>query len=75
MDHSAATDGFRVAYHWRGKGAPVLLIHGSPADHTEYSKVTPLLENTADVIAPDLRGFGRSDKHQAEPAAYSLDQT
>jgi len=73
MDYSASTDGFRVAYRRAGKGSPVLLIHGSPGDHTEYSKVFPLLANVADVTAPDLRGYGRSEKHPATADFYSRD--
>jgi pimeloyl-ACP methyl ester carboxylesterase len=73
MEYSASTDGFRIAYRREGKGGPVLLIHGSPGDHNEYSKVIPLLADSADVIAPDLRGFGKSDKHRSAAEAYSRD--
>jgi pimeloyl-ACP methyl ester carboxylesterase len=34
--------------------------------------VVPLLQGKADVVVPDLRGFGQSDKHLEEPkVAYS----
>jgi dienelactone hydrolase len=54
-------DGFRLAYDRRGRGpgAPVvLLLHGWPGDRTDYREVVPLVSATADVVAPDLRGFG-----------------
>jgi len=66
-----AVDGFRLAYERTGPGtgAPaVLLLHGWPGDRTDYRQVAPLLTDRADVIVPDLRGFGASDKHQADPA-------
>jgi pimeloyl-ACP methyl ester carboxylesterase len=46
----------------------VLLPHGWPGDRTDYREMVPLLSGTADVVVPDLRGFGESDKHPADPA-------
>ncbi len=66
-------DGFRLAYVRRGSGDPVVLLHGWPGDHADWSKVAGLLAASADVVTPDLRGFGESDKHPEEPArAYSV---
>ena len=69
MRQGAAVDGFRLAYERAGPGgAPaVLLLHGWPGDRTDYRDVVPLLSAGADVIVPDLRGFGESDKHPADP--------
>ena len=47
----------------------MLLLHGWPGDRTDYREVAPLVSAAADVIVPDLRGFGESDKHEADPAA------
>jgi pimeloyl-ACP methyl ester carboxylesterase len=47
----------------------VLLLHGWPGDRTDYREVVPLVSAAADVIVPDLRGFGESDKHEADPAS------
>jgi pimeloyl-ACP methyl ester carboxylesterase len=70
---SQAADGFRLAYDRTGDGPPVLALHGWPGDRADWRAVTPLLAGH-EVIAPDLRGFGESDKHQADPAlAYSAD--
>jgi pimeloyl-ACP methyl ester carboxylesterase len=54
-------NGFKKAYSRHGKGAPLVLIHGYPLDHTTWNDVLPLLENDFDVILPDLRGFGESE--------------
>jgi pimeloyl-ACP methyl ester carboxylesterase len=65
-------DGFRLAYERSGSGPAVVLLHGWPGDRTDYRDVVPLLD--AEVVVPDLRGFGGSDKHPADPAArYSAD--
>jgi len=68
---SAATDGLRLAYDRNGQGPPVLLPHGWPGDRGDWREVVPRLEGL-DVVVPDLRGFGESDKHLEDPAtAYS----
>jgi pimeloyl-ACP methyl ester carboxylesterase len=64
-----AVDGFRLAYQRTGQGPAVLLLHGWPGDRTDYREVVPLAAAAADVIVPDLRGFGESDKHPADPAS------
>jgi pimeloyl-ACP methyl ester carboxylesterase len=64
-----AIDGFRLTYDraGQGPGAPaVLLLHGWPGDRTDYRNVVPLVSAAADVVVPDLRGFGESDKHLAD---------
>jgi pimeloyl-ACP methyl ester carboxylesterase len=68
MRQDTAIDGFRLAYDRTGAGPAVLLLHGWPGDRTDYRAVAPLVSEAADVIVPDLRGFGESDKHQADPA-------
>ncbi len=60
----------RIAYVDEGPrdAAPVLLMHGEPSWSYLYRKVIPpLVAKGHRVIAPDLIGFGRSDK----PAARS----
>lgn len=72
MTRSAPVDGFRLSYDRAGAGPPVVLLHGWPGDRHDYRHVVPLLTGSADVITPDLRGFGESDKHERPPAeAYS----
>ena len=68
MRSEAAIDGFRLAYERTGSGPAVLLLHGWPGDRTDYRAVVPSVSQAADVIVPDLRGFGESDKHAADPA-------
>jgi 3-oxoadipate enol-lactonase len=50
----------QLAYERRGKGTPLVLLHGYPLDHHLWDDVVPLLEDTFDIILPDLRGFGNS---------------
>ncbi len=67
MLRSSPVDGFRLAYEREGTGHPVVLLHGWPGDHADYRQVTALLGDRAQVIVPDLRGFGASDKRREDP--------
>jgi pimeloyl-ACP methyl ester carboxylesterase len=72
MQRSAPVDGFSLAYERAGSGPPVVLLHGWPGDRTDYEAVVLLLAPDFEVVVPDLRGFGASDKHPEPPAeAYS----
>jgi len=56
--------GVRLAVYTAGPedGAPILLIHGWPEIAYSWSLIMPLLAKAGyRVMAPDLRGFGRSD--------------
>jgi pimeloyl-ACP methyl ester carboxylesterase len=68
VPRGAPVDGFRLAYDRAGAGPPVVLLHGWPGSRQDYRDVVPLLTGAADVVVPDLRGFGDSDRHD-EPAA------
>lgn len=60
-----AVDGLRMAYIDEGPadGPTVLLLHGEPAWSYLYRRMIPLLvAGGYRCIAPDLIGFGRSDK-------------
>ncbi|MDQ4067881.1 MAG: alpha/beta hydrolase [Actinomycetota bacterium] len=54
-------------------GRPVLLVHGFTADKGEVAEVmAPLAARGWHVVAPDLRGHGRSD-HPTPARAYSFE--
>jgi pimeloyl-ACP methyl ester carboxylesterase len=74
MPRSAPVDRFSLAYDRLGSGPPVVLLHGWPGDRTDFRELAPLLAADWDVVVPDLRGFGESDKHLEPPAeTYSGD--
>jgi len=54
--------GSQMAYHERGEGAPVLLLHGNPTSSYLWRNVIPELEGRGRLIAPDLIGMGDSAK-------------
>ena len=59
-----------LAYVRRGKGTPLVLLHGFPLDHHLWDNVSSLLEDKFDLILPDLRGFGESTTVNSP---YSMD--
>jgi pimeloyl-ACP methyl ester carboxylesterase len=65
-------DGVTLAVLDEGEGAPVLLLHGFPdSSHLWRHQVAALVEAGMRAVAPDLRGFGESDKPEAVEA-YAL---
>ncbi len=56
-------DGMKMHYVDEGHGDLVLLLHGEPSWSYLYRKMIPIfVKNGFRVIAPDLIGFGKSDK-------------
>jgi pimeloyl-ACP methyl ester carboxylesterase len=45
----------------QGQGMPVLLVHGFPLDHSMWAGQIAGLSDGCRIIAPDMRGFGKSD--------------
>jgi pimeloyl-ACP methyl ester carboxylesterase len=65
--------GFRLAYDRHGRaGAPaVVLLHGWPGGRHDHDAVAAALAGDADVIVPDLRGFGETAGPEDAPdSAY-----
>ena len=67
-------DGLRLAHLDVGDGMPVLMLHGEPSWSFLWRKVIPPVRDAGyRVVAPDLPGFGRSDK-PVDLAWYSYDR-
>ena len=71
-----SVDGLRMAYIDEGPedAHPVVLLHGEPSWSYLYRRMIPtLLDAGYRVLAPDLIGFGRSDK-PTDPGYYTYAQ-
>ncbi len=65
-------DGVRIHYVDEGSGPPILMVHGQPTWSYLYRKIIPpLVAAGYRCVAPDLMGFGLSDKPTDE-SAYTL---
>jgi haloacetate dehalogenase len=52
----------RIHYRRMGQGRALVLLHGYPQTGHMWRKVMPALAERFTVVAPDLRGYGDSDK-------------
>ncbi len=70
--HIISTDGFRLQARIVGtSGIPIIFLHGFPFDSSQWLPQLESLPQPARMIAPDLRGLGRSEG-PVDPARYSL---
>src|SRR5437660_8221624 len=69
---TADNAGTEIHYEVTGDGTPVVLLHGFPDSGRLWRNQVPALAGAGfQVIVPDLRGYGRSDK-PAEVEAYGI---
>jgi pimeloyl-ACP methyl ester carboxylesterase len=62
-------DGITIHYRRHGSGTvPLILLHGWPEFSLTWEPVMTRLAESFDLIAPDLRGFGDSDKPDSRPS-------
>jgi haloalkane dehalogenase len=72
--HYAEADGLRMHYVDEGSGQPVVMFHGEPSWSYLYRKmIGPVVASGRRAVAPDLAGFGRSDK-PVDHGWYSYDR-
>lgn len=64
-------DGVHLNVSIGGSGTPVVLLHGFPQTHLCWRHVAADLAQDHTVIAPDLRGYGDSDKPEDTGETYS----
>lgn len=72
--NSIVAGGIRTNYHDLGSGFPVLMIHGSGPGVSAWANwrlVMPELARRARVIAPDMAGFGFSERR--DDFKYDMD--
>jgi pimeloyl-ACP methyl ester carboxylesterase len=65
-----SSDGTAICSHVVGEGPPLVLVHGTSADHTRWAPVLPALGASFTTYAVDRRGRGASGDH----TDYSIDR-
>jgi pimeloyl-ACP methyl ester carboxylesterase len=63
-------DGRPIAYWQSGEGPPLVLVHGTTADHSRWAPVLPAFEQHFSVYAVDRRGRGGS----GDPEDYAIER-
>jgi 3-oxoadipate enol-lactonase len=56
----ANINGIDINFEATGQGAPLVLIHGHPFDHSMWYPQVVSFSDNYKVITPDLRGYGKS---------------
>lgn len=67
---TTSTDGTTITYQRSGLGTPLVLVHGTAADHRRWAPVLPSFEQRFTVCAVDRRGRGSS----GDTAGYSVER-
>jgi pimeloyl-ACP methyl ester carboxylesterase len=62
MERDLTVNGVRLHCVVEGEGPLVLLLHGFPETSRAWRKQIPELAKRFKIVAPDLRGYGGSDK-------------
>jgi pimeloyl-ACP methyl ester carboxylesterase len=70
LEHVTSSDGTTLGVWRSGTGPALILVHGTTADHTRWSRVIPGLSERFSVYAMDRRGRGAS----GDDATYSAEQ-
>lgn len=70
MEQVISADGTPIGYRRGGRGSPLVLVHGSTADHTRWIPLLPVLEKHFTVYAVDRRGRGGS----GDGPAYAIER-
>jgi pimeloyl-ACP methyl ester carboxylesterase len=73
MGTVVSRDGTVIFYNCRGDGPPLVLVHGTGADHTRWAPLLPLFENSFTVYAIDRRGRGQSGDAQDYALQYEFE--
>src|SRR5512139_4073493 len=60
MEKVRSKDGTFIAYEKSGHGDPLVVVHGTSADHTRWGSVLKQLEERYTIYAVDRRGRGES---------------
>lgn len=66
------TMGVRTYYEVYGEGPPLVMLHCNPFDHWVFLYQIAHFSTWFRVIAPDLRGYGRTDKVETPYALSAL---
>jgi len=66
-------NGIDLYYEVHGDGDAILLVHGHPFDHTMWNPQIEAFSKQYQVIAPDLRGYGKTAVAPARFEDYTTD--
>jgi len=72
IQRDVKANGVRLRVAERGNGPSLILLHGLFMDHTTWDAVGDALDGDYRVVAPDLPGFGQSEKPPESRFPYGI---
>src|SRR3712207_5686051 len=69
-----SNDGTAIASWCSGRGRPLVLVHGTAADHNRWAPVLPAFEQRSTVCVVDRRGRGGSGDSEDYAIERELDR-
>ena len=74
MEEYIEGDGINLFVRHSGpkNAEPIVLLHGYPQTSAMWHAVAPILSRSYQVICPDLRGYGASEKPNSDARSLSL---
>ncbi|MBU2533370.1 MAG: alpha/beta hydrolase [Alphaproteobacteria bacterium] len=69
-----SANGIKIHVARAGQGQPLVLLHGWPEFWYVWHKLVPLLSDRYELIMPDLRGFGATEKPYDGPSDQNTPQ-
>ena len=70
--HRHTINGVEISSRIGGEGQAIVLLHGYPQNNLMWRKVAPKLAEQYLVLAPDLRGYGESEKPDASNEDHTI---
>ncbi|MCO5946852.1 alpha/beta fold hydrolase [Mucilaginibacter flavidus] len=67
---TAKVNNINLFYKVTGTGEPLLLVHGHPFDHTMWDPQIDAFSKQYQVIAPDLRGYGKTALPKSDTSRF-----
>jgi pimeloyl-ACP methyl ester carboxylesterase len=66
-------DGTVIAYQKKGRGQPLIFVHGSASDGKRWQPILPMVEDRFTAYMLDRRGYGKSGDAQAYSMEAEID--
>jgi len=70
--HRYTANGVEISSRIGGEGQAIVLLHGYPQNNLMWRKIAPKLAEQYLVLAPDLRGYGESEKPDASNEDHTI---
>lgn len=72
LPHVFDFEGQKIRYNIRGRGSPLVLVHGTPFSSVVWRRIIPHLEDLYQVHYYDLLGYGQSEMRDNQNVSLGI---